>query len=51
MIDDYILELLGDWLEDYPYLRGTADFLVLLIAFIFLWNLIYFLGRLITGDR
>ena len=51
MIDDYITELMGDWILDYPYIRGTLEILVLIIAFIFLWNLVYFLGRLLTGER
>ena len=51
MIDDYIVELLGEWIQDYPYIRATADYLVLIIAFIFLFNLNYFLGKLLTGER
>ena len=55
IVEDIIVDtesrLMGDWVLDYPYIRGTLEILVLLIAFIFLWNLVYCLFKLISGDR
>lgn len=51
MLDEWILEIVGEWITDYPYLYATAEFLFILIAFIFLSNLLYWLGKLLAGER
>ena len=51
MLDDFILEIMGEWITDYPYIRATSQFIFILIAFLFLWNLLYWLGKLLSGER
>lgn len=51
MLDDFMIELLGEWINDYPYIKATGYFLFILIAFLFLSNLLYWLGKLISGER
>lgn len=51
MIDEYVIELIGEWIQDYPYLRGSIGAVFIVIAFIFLNNMMYRLGQLLSGDR
>lgn len=51
MIDSYVQQLIGNWITSYPEIRAMADLTLVTIGFIFLYNLCYFLVRLIGGDR
>lgn len=51
MLDTYITELIGEWIGQYPYLKATAEIVFIIIALVFLQNFLYWLTRLISGER
>lgn len=47
----WITEFLGEWVADYPYIFGTIEIVIILIALIFLQNMLYALTKFIAGER
>lgn len=48
---EYIYTYFGDWIENYPYMVGTIQLVIMIIMMIFLYNFTYWLVRLLGGDR
>lgn len=50
-LEQFIKELIGEWITQYPYLMGTAEIIFIVIGFVFLQNMLYWLTKLLSGDR
>lgn len=48
---DFIYQYFGEWIADYPYMVGTIELVLTIIALIFLYNFCYWLIRLLGGER
>lgn len=50
-IYNFLINALGGWIQDYPYILGTASICVLMLIFTALYNVLYALEYLIRGGR
>lgn len=48
-IYDMLIDILGPWITDYPYILGTASIVIIVLCFTMLYNVFYSLEWLVRG--
>lgn len=48
---EWIEEYVGEWIVDYPYIQMAIFIILLIIICMALSNMLYWLGKFISGDR
>lgn len=50
-IYDWLIQAVGPWIIDYPYILGAASICIIMLIFTALYNVLYALEYLIRGGR